>query len=158
MTTEPRSLWDLAMGVAATDEPNVRQAVPFFHVTDIEASLRFYVDGLEFTITRAWSPDGRLRWCWLERGHAAVMLQQYWKDGQPGTGPAGRAGEGVSICFMCTDALAVFRAARARGLIASTPFVGNGMWVTALVDPDGYRLDFESPTDVPEGTVHAEGT
>ena len=25
---------------------NVNQAVPFFHVTDIEASLRFYVDGL----------------------------------------------------------------------------------------------------------------
>jgi uncharacterized glyoxalase superfamily protein PhnB len=27
------------------------------------------------------------------------------------------------------------------------------MWVTSLRDPDGYRLEFESPTDVPEGTV-----
>jgi hypothetical protein len=31
-------------------------------------------------------------------------------------------------------------------------FVGNGLWVTSFADPDGYRLDFESPTDVPEDT------
>jgi hypothetical protein len=30
--------------------------------------------------------------------------------------------------------------------------VGNGLWVVSLTDPDGYRLDFESPTDAPEGT------
>jgi hypothetical protein len=30
------------------------------------------------------------------------------------------------------------------------------MWVTSLANPDGYRLDFESNTDVPEGTVYAE--
>ena len=24
------------------------------------------------------------------------------------------------------------------------------MWVTQLSDPDGYRIDFESPTDAPE--------
>jgi len=26
------------------------------------------------------------------------------------------------------------------------------MWVTSTVDPDGYKLDFESPTDAPEET------
>jgi lactoylglutathione lyase len=26
------------------------------------------------------------------------------------------------------------------------------MWVTSLFDPDGYRIEFESPTDVPEET------
>jgi hypothetical protein len=30
-------------------------------------------------------------------------------------------------------------------------FVGNGLWVTFLSDPDGYKLEFASPTDVPEG-------
>jgi len=29
-------------------KPNVTQAVPFFNVTDMAASLRFYVDGLGF--------------------------------------------------------------------------------------------------------------
>lgn len=61
--------------------PNVKQAVPFFHVTDIDASLRFYVDGLGFVMTKQWDPEGRVRWCWLEIGAAAVMLQEYWRDG-----------------------------------------------------------------------------
>ena len=38
----------LTMNTIAADAPNVRQAVPFFGVTDIDASLRFYVDGLGF--------------------------------------------------------------------------------------------------------------
>jgi len=42
-----------------------------------------------------------------------------------------------------------------RGVSATRPFVGNGLWVTSVRDPDGYRLDFESPTDVPEETVYS---
>jgi hypothetical protein len=30
------------------------------------------------------------------------------------------------------------------------------MWVTSLRDPDGYRIEFESYTDVPEDTVFSE--
>ena len=30
------------------------------------------------------------------------------------------------------------------------------MWVTSLTDPDGYRIDFESATDVPVETVYSE--
>jgi lactoylglutathione lyase len=36
------------------------------------------------------------------------------------------------------------------------PFVGNQLWDVALSDPDGYRLHFESPTDVPEETRYSE--
>ena len=139
-----------------TDAPNIMQAVPFFGITDIEASLRFYVTGLGFAMTQQWAPDGLIRWCWLERGGAALMLQEYWKDGRPGGGPARPLGQGVSICFMCADAIAVYHDAIARGLAASRPFVGNGLWVTSLNDPDGYRLDFESATDIPEGTVYSD--
>jgi lactoylglutathione lyase len=135
---------------------NVRQAVPFFGITNIEASIRFYVDGLGFKLTRHWAPEGRIRWCWLEHGDAALMLQEYWKDGRPGGAPAGPLGQGVSICFMCADAISVYHAAIARGLTPARPFVGNKLWVTSLTDPDGYHLDFESPTDVPEDTVYTD--
>jgi hypothetical protein len=64
------------------------------------------------------------------------------------------AGEGVSINFICKDALAIYHEAKSRGIDASTPFVGNAMWVTMIRDPDGYKLDFESSTDVPEETVY----
>jgi hypothetical protein len=63
-------------------------------------------------------------------------------------------GLGVNTCVMCADALEIEREARARGLSAQEePFVGNGLWVVSFRDPDGYRLDFESPTDVPEETT-----
>ena len=51
--------------------------------------------------------------------------------------------------------VAIYRAVTAKGIKASRPFVGNGMWVTPLSDPDGYRIEFESLTDVPEDTQYS---
>ena len=131
---------------------NVQQVVPFFWVSNMEASLRFYVDGLGYKRTRQWIVDNKIRWCWLELEGASHMLQEY----DPGQVPFNKRGEGVSICFQCRDALAIYHSAVARGLHPKTPFVGNNMWVTILTDPDGYKLDFESPTDVPEETVYSD--
>ncbi len=135
---------------------NLKQAVPFFGVSNIEESVRYYVEGLGFKMTNQWIHEDKLRWCWLERGGAALMLQEFWKEGHHANVPTEKLGVGVSICFICEDALAICREFRARGLQASKPFVGNGMWVTSLHDPDGYRLEFESYTDVPEETEFAE--
>jgi lactoylglutathione lyase len=134
---------------------NVRQAVPFFRVSSMEASLRYYVDGLGFQMTNKWIDEGKLRWCWLQHGGAALMLQEFRREGHDSWVPSGKVGEGVSVCFLCDDALEVYREATARGLQAGRPFVGNGLWVTSLSDPDGYRIDFESPTDVPEDTEYS---
>ena len=41
------------MTVAPTTSVNVKQAVPFFGVTNMEASLRFYVDGLGFKVLQS---------------------------------------------------------------------------------------------------------
>jgi lactoylglutathione lyase len=141
------------VNLEANSEPNVQQAVPFLMISNMEASLRFYVEGLGFQRTKQWIPDGRIRWCWLELGNAAIMLQEFHSDS-----PLANAqlGHGVSICFQCRDALAIYHEARTRGLQPRTPFVGNNMWVTILTDPDGYKLDFESPTDVAEETVYSD--
>ena len=133
-------------------QPNVKQAVPFFNVTDMQASLHYYVDGLGFEMTLKWIDEGVLRWCWLQNGGAALMLQEY----RPERKPEGKMGQGISICFICADALTIYHEAISRGIEASRPFVGNGMWVTSMTDPDGYRIDFESETDVPEGTEYSE--
>ena len=137
-------------------ESNVFQAVPFFGVTDMPSSVHFYVDGLGFRMTRQWTPEGELRWCWLELGEAAIMLQTFYREGQGPYTPDEKLGAGVTISFQCRDALAIYHAAKDRGLNPSRPFVGNQMWVTALSDPDGYRLEFESPTDAPEESVYNE--
>ena len=144
------------MNLEPNAKTNVKQAVPFFGVSNIEESVRWYVDGLGFEMTKKWIDEGKLRWCWLELGDAALMLQEFRREGHDSWVPQGKVGEGVSICFLCEDALAIYREAISRGLKASRPFVGNGMWVTSLRDPDGYKIDFESYTDVAEETVLSE--
>jgi catechol 2,3-dioxygenase-like lactoylglutathione lyase family enzyme len=136
---------------------NVRQAVPFFMVTDIDASLRFYVDGLGFRMTNSWRPEGpdKVTWCALQHGDAGIMLQKFWqRDGKTGR-PEGALGQGFTVCFVCEDALAFYREALKRGISpVNRPFVGNNMWVVSYADPDGYRIDFESDTKVPEETEY----
>jgi uncharacterized glyoxalase superfamily protein PhnB len=138
----------------ATATVNVKQAVPFFGVTNMEASLRFYIDGLGFKMKNHWipdrpedHPDGRIRWCWLELGAAAIMLQEFRPEGRP-THPLGT---GASVSFTCEDALALYREFKSRGIqTRGRPFVGNRLWVVPVTDPDGYRMEFASPTDAPE--------
>jgi lactoylglutathione lyase len=139
------------------DKPNIKQAVPFFKVADMKASLRFYVDGLGFAMTNKWEPRGKVEWCWLQREGVALMLQEpHWDEHHQPPPMQGKPGEGVSICFMCGDALALYHEFISRGLVTSEPFVGNNMWVVSLRDPDGYVLEFESMTDVPEETRYSE--
>jgi uncharacterized glyoxalase superfamily protein PhnB len=140
------------MGPSAQTKTTMNDVVPFLSVADIEGSLRFYVDGLGFTMARHWLVDGRVRWCRLESGGAAIMLQEH----HPGRSPEGKPGIGVSLNFHCPDALAFYDDARRQGLDASEPFVGNGMWVTSITDPDGYRIYVSSVTDAPEETELSE--
>lgn len=133
--------------------PNIQLAVPFFMVMDMEASLKFYKDKLGFTLTNQWTPRGKIEWCWLQRDGVSLMLQEprnkeKFKDVEKG--------KGVSICFQCNDALALYHEFKLKEIEMKEPFVGNNMWVVSLADPDGYHLDFESATDVPEETKYSE--
>jgi len=129
---------------------NLRLTVPFLWVADMAASLRFYVEGLGFTQTRAWVPHDVVEWCWLERDGVALMLQQY----REGRVPADTRGVGISLCYQCDDALALYREFIGRGLAPKRPFVGNGLWVVMISDADGYRLEFASLADLPEETEY----
>ena len=77
---------------------NIKQAVPFFMVTEMERSLKFYIGSLGFELKNTWTPRGTIEWCWLQRDAAAIMLQQYRKDGAHEQIDR-NLGQGVSICF-----------------------------------------------------------
>ena len=142
------------MTTASITSVNVKQAVPFFGVSNMEASLRFYVEGLGFKVKHWWvpdraedNPDGRIRWCWLQLGDASLMLQEFLPERRPKEA----LGTGTSVCFMCEDALALYREFKSHGIqTRKRPFAGNRLCVVPLADPDGYRIEFESPTDAPE--------
>ncbi len=133
---------------------NIRLAVPFFGVRDMEASLKFYLEILGFAMTNTWTPRGKIEWCCLQRDDVSLMLQE-WRDKEK-FDREGPKGKGMSICFQCADALALYHEFRSRGIDLKEPFVGNNMWVIGIMDPDGYRLDFQSPTDLPEETKYSD--
>jgi lactoylglutathione lyase len=137
-------------------QPNVQQAVPFFRGKNIAESIRYYVDGLGFQMTNKWIDEGELRGSWLQLGGAARMLQEIRRERLDSELAAGKLGEGVSICFQCQDALETCRDVKSRGIQTAEPFVGNNMWVVTLADPDGYKIEFASPTDVPEDAKFSE--
>jgi len=128
---------------------NVKEVVPFLSVSSMESSVRFYLNGLAFTMKHKWEPDGKLRWCWLTLGGASLMLQEFTNVPPPVPG-------GINLTFTCEDAIALYHEYRDRGLNPTEPEVGNGLWVTQVTDPDGYKLFFESPTDVAEDTKLSE--
>jgi lactoylglutathione lyase len=122
-------------------------------VADMEVSLRFYREGLGFKLTNEWTPRGKIEWCWLQRDAVSIMLQEPRSRNADQLAPPGG---GVTISYQCADALALYHEFKEKGLTISEPFVGNGMWVVGLKDPDGYRLEFESLTDVLEETKYSE--
>jgi lactoylglutathione lyase len=93
--------------------------------------------------------DGRIRWCWRKLGEAAIMLQEFLLERQPKE----PLGTGVNVCFQSENALALYREFKSRGIQPrKCPFVGNRLWVVPMTDPDGYRMEFSSPSDAPEDT------
>jgi catechol 2,3-dioxygenase-like lactoylglutathione lyase family enzyme len=139
------------METPAAQEQNLKMAVPFFMVSDLATSIDFYVGKLGFIVDLTWTPKEKIEWCLLHREGVSLMLQESHAHAWNET----KKGVGVSICVQCIDALALYKEFKVREVEVKEPFVGNNMWVISLSDPDGYRLDFESPTDVAEGTTYA---
>ena len=130
---------------------NVKQSVPFYMVTDMERSLHFYISGLGFELKMKWEPLGKIEWCWLQLDDASLMLQEYRNDPPPE-----KPGVGVSVVFMCIDALSIYKELMSHGLVPEEPFVGNSLWVVGINDPDNYKIYFESATDVREDTLYSD--
>jgi catechol 2,3-dioxygenase-like lactoylglutathione lyase family enzyme len=135
---------------------NVKQAVPFFMVKNIDSSIKFYVNGLGFSMTERWVVQGKLKWCWLVIDTAALMLQEINSEAGDANLQEAKAGDGAEVFFICEDALAIYDQIVLNGILPSEPFVGNKMWVVSLQDPDGYKISFESVTDVPEETKYSQ--
>ena len=133
------------------------EIVPFLAVRNLRDTVAFYVQGLGFEMIGDWEEEGVLRWCKLRLGKAAFMFQQFKTEGPDAKTFGPGKGDGVIFCIFCDDVIPLYAGFVENGIKASVPQVGNGLWATTLMDPDGYRLDFESPTDEPEDTKWSAG-
>ena len=124
--------------------------VPEFDVTDLEASLAFYLGVLGFRVRYARPEE---RFVYLEREGAELMLEAASGPGRrfrtaPLEAPFGR---GVNLQIRVGDAQTLLDAARAAGAAiildiedrwyrTGADEAGNRQFVVA--DPDGYLLRF----------------
>ncbi len=123
--------------------------VPELDVTDLAASLAFYVEVLGFSVRYERSHE---RFAFLERQGAEIMLEAAAGPGRRfRTGLLERPfGRGVNLQIETTDVDALFAGLRPPGVIvipmeerwyrAGEVEVGNRQFVVA--DPDGYLLRF----------------
>ena len=127
-------------------------ARPVLHVTDVEASLRFYVDRLGFTSPWRYEEGGRARVAQVERQGCALMLADTWPE---------KIGKG--LIFISTNvgqetreaAIAALDALRAELEVKGVP-VKEGSWGYRLLvvdDPDGNQLFFNYPSETTSGEI-----
>jgi catechol 2,3-dioxygenase-like lactoylglutathione lyase family enzyme len=121
-------------------------ARPVLHVTDIAASLRFYVDRLGFTNSWHHEEDGKPLVAEVDRQGCALILSSQWPE---------KVGKGLMFISLNVDPdtreaqVEALDALRAE-LEASGVPVKNGSWGYRLLvveDPDGNQLYFNYPNE-----------
>ena len=127
-------------------------ARPVLHVTDVEASLRFYVSRLGFTNPWRYEQDGRARVAQVERQGCALILADNWPD---------KIGKALMFVSLNPEqqtpeaAIAALDALRAE-LQAKGVSVNEGSWGYRLLvvdDPDGNQLFFNYPNETVSGKI-----
>jgi uncharacterized glyoxalase superfamily protein PhnB len=118
-------------------------ARPVLHVTDVEASLRFYVNRLGFTSPWRYEEDGRVGVAQVERQGCALILSDHWPQ---------KVGKGlifISVNETREAQIAALDALRAE-LEANGVPAKEGSWGYRLLvidDPDGNQLFFNYPSE-----------
>jgi catechol 2,3-dioxygenase-like lactoylglutathione lyase family enzyme len=125
-------------------------ARPLLSVTDVEASLRFYIDRLGFTSPWRYDEGGRARVAQVDRQGCAIILTDMWPD---------KIGKGLLFVSLNVEpptyeaAVAALDALRAE-LEARGVAVKEGSWGYRLLvvdDPDGNQLLFNYPSETASG-------
>ena len=125
-------------------------ARPVLHVKDVEASLRFYVNGLGFTSPWRYDEDGRAHVAQVDRQGCALILADTWPE---------KIGKGLIFISLNVEpatreaATAALDALRAE-LQANDAPVKEGLWGYRLLvvdDPDGNQLFFNYPNETASG-------
>jgi catechol 2,3-dioxygenase-like lactoylglutathione lyase family enzyme len=118
-------------------------ARPVFHVSDVEASLRFYVDRLDFSSPWRYEEDGKAHVAEVDRQGCALILADTWPE---------KVGKGLIFISLNTDPetqVAALDALRAE-LEAKEVLVKEGSWGYRLLvvdDLDGNQLFFNYPSE-----------
>jgi len=127
-------------------------ARPVLHVSDVEASLRFYVNQLGFTTPWRYEEENRVRVAQVDRQGCALILSDQW--------PA-KVGKGLMFISLnvepCTvqASIAALDELRTELEGRGAP-VKDGSWGYRLLvvdDPDGNQLFFNYPAEIASSQI-----
>ena len=119
-------------------------ARPVLHVSSVEASLRFYVDRLGFTLAWRYEEDGRARVAQVDRGGCALILSDQWPE---------KVGKGLMFISLNVEpatheaAVAALDALRAESKPAAfrSKTATGATGCSCVEDLDGNQLFFNYP-------------
>jgi uncharacterized glyoxalase superfamily protein PhnB len=121
-------------------------ARPILNVTDVKASLRFYVERLGFTSPWRYDEDGRACVAEVDRQGCALILADTWPE---------KTGKALMFISLNVEpatreaAIAAVDSLRAELEAKGVP-VNEGSWgyrFLVVDDPDGNQLLFNYPSD-----------
>ena len=121
-------------------------ARPVLHVTDVDASLRFYVNRLGFSSPWRYDENGRAYVAQVDRQGCALILADGWPE---------KVGKGLMFISLNVEphsreaAVAALDELRAELEAKGVP-VKDGSWGYRLLvvdDPDGNQLFFNYPNE-----------
>jgi catechol 2,3-dioxygenase-like lactoylglutathione lyase family enzyme len=127
-------------------------ARPVLHVSDVDASLLFYVNRLGFTSPWRYDEAGRAHVAQVDRQGCALILADTWPE---------KIGKGLMFISLNVEpptreaAAAAVDALRAELEARDVP-VTEGSWGYRLLvvdDPDGNQLFFNYPKETASGDV-----
>jgi uncharacterized glyoxalase superfamily protein PhnB len=127
-------------------------ARPVLHVTNVEASLRFYIDQLGFTSPWRFDEDGQTFVAQVDRQGCALILSSQWPE---------KVGKALMFISLNVEpatrdaAVAALDALRVELEAKGVP-VKDGSWGYRLLvvdDPDGNQLFFNYPSETASSKI-----
>ena len=135
-------------GIKARQKPEtlrLRGLSVSYTVGDLAKSLRFYVDGMGFTVNSRWEKDGQLMGVMLLAGDCELGLSQ--DDWAKGTDRVKGVGFRV-YAETAQDLGKLAKRIRAQGFSADGPKKETwGATTVTATDPDGFVITFHDPMD-----------
>lgn len=123
----------------------LKNLIPMLNVSDIEASLEFYREALDFKVVS--NPDAVKEWHWatIRSGWTEIMLSQTATPPQPSAdnNPQANTAWPAIFYFYPDDVARLYAQVIARGFKPTALKVTvYGMREFSLPDPDGHLLSF----------------
>jgi uncharacterized glyoxalase superfamily protein PhnB len=130
-------------------------ARPVLHVTDVGASLLFYINKLGFTSPWRYDEDGRTHVAQVDRQGCALILADTWPE---------KIGKGLMFISLNVEpatleaAAAAVDALRAELEAKGVPVKESSWGYRLLVvdDPDGNQLFFNYPNETASGKIASD--